>query len=234
VHSQDSCESQLSSAMRALSRDQGEDVRQTLERIQGTSRRLLALRSYVRSREALTERWSWSQSQIDAYRHSREYQDLVDEVKRIRARFEADNPGFELYGNTEVRSLDVQIQRWNENQGVARVAASLEKTLCQHAQVFSASELRELLHKWQPHAPSPLAAPGLSLHGRARAIDFQVHQGTRVVAGPEVAKIASTWEAQGWSAKLSAAVSAVSDKFEGPLKMPNEPWHYEYRPNSSQ
>jgi hypothetical protein len=188
----------------------------------------------VRSREALTDRWSWSQARIDAYRQSREYQDLVEEVKRIRARFEADNPGFELYGNTEVRSLDVQIQRWNENQGVSRVAASLQKALCQKAREFSASELRDFLQKWQPSAPSPLAAPGLSLHGRARAIDFQVHQGTRVVAGPEVAKIASTWEAHGWSAKLNAAVSAVSDKFEGPLKMPNEPWHYEYRPNSSQ
>ena len=233
---QGTCDTRLASAMTALAQDQGEQVRQALEHIEGMSKQLLALRSYVRSRETLSQRWSWSQAQIDLYRQSREYQDLLAAVKRIRVRFETDNPGFELYGNTEVRSLDVQIQRWNENQGVGRVAASLEKALCQKANVkgaheFSAAELREALQKWQPSTPAPLAAPGLSLHGRARAIDFQVNQGGRVVAGPEIAKIASTWEAQGWSAKLSAAVSAASDKFVGPLKMPNEPWHYEYRPN---
>jgi hypothetical protein len=75
-----------------------------------------------------------------------------------------------------------------------------------------------------------LAAPGLSLHGRARAIDFQIHRGVRVVAGPEVAKIADTWEGQGWSRKLREAVMGASNKFKGPLAAPNEPWHYEYQP----
>ncbi|MFL6577123.1 MAG: hypothetical protein ACJ8MR_10915, partial [Povalibacter sp.] len=232
-------ESQLNSQLVRLARDQGTQLVQTLDRIQGTGRQLLALRSYLRSRDSLADRWSWSQMQIDEFRRSREYHDLVTEVAKIRARFEADNPGFELYANTEVRSLDLQIQRWNENQSVARLANSLESTLCQRFDSKDAGELtpdvlREALIHWQPSTPAPLAAPGLSLHGRARAIDFQIHQGTRVIAGPEVAKIRSTWEAQGWSKKLSSAVSAASDKFKGPLKAPNEPWHYEYRPAPAQ
>jgi len=216
-----------------LAQEEGLQVMQAIQRIQGTGRRLLALRSYVRSHDTLKGRWSWSQALIDQYRQSREYHDLLNEIEKIRARFEADNPGVELYANTEVRSLDQQLQRWNENESVGRIAASLASALCQRfeakdADALSPAALREALLHWQPTSPPPLAAPGLSLHGQARAIDFQIHKGTRVIAGPEVAKIASTWEAQGWSAKLHAAVSAVSDKFKGPLKMPNEPWHYEY------
>lgn len=205
------------------------EVGRTLARIEGTGRRLLALRSYLRSRESLETRWSWTQAQIDAYRDSAEYRELLVEIENIRARFEAANPGFELYANTEVRSLDQQIQRWNENETVGTIAADLERSMCSRPAATAAS-LRASLLQWQPEQPSPLAAPGLSLHGRARAIDFQVHQGSRVVAGPETSKIASTWVAQGWSRELTAAVKGASSKFEGPLAMPNEPWHFEYRP----
>ena len=41
-------------------------VAEALARIDGTGRRLLALRSYLRSRDHLAERWSWTQEQIHA------------------------------------------------------------------------------------------------------------------------------------------------------------------------
>ena len=79
-----------------------------------------------------------------------------------------------------------------------------------------------------PSTAIPLAAPGLSLHGQARAIDFQVMQHDRIVAGPEVATVTTVWSEQGWSRKLHDAVQGT--RFKGPLAMPNEPWHYEYQP----
>jgi len=79
-----------------------------------------------------------------------------------------------------------------------------------------------------PAIPVPLAAPGLSLHGQSRALDFQVRKGTQTIAGPEVASVASVWEKQGWARKLQEAVDPAQGVFVGPLQSPDEPWHYEY------
>jgi hypothetical protein len=220
------CSPQIEQQVLRLGEQAGAQVAQTLARIEGTGRRLLALRSYLRNRETLAQRWSWTQTQIDEYRQSQEHRDLLSHVENIRVHFERANPGYQLYANTEVRSLDVQIERWNQNAGVERLSAKIERDVCSQ----SAASLRDQLIAWRPSPPSPLAAPGLSLHGRARAIDFQVHQAGRIVAGPEIAKIADTWDARGWSRKLQTAVHGASNKFKGPLQTPNEPWHYEYSP----
>jgi len=213
----------------ALARAQGEQIVAALDRIDGTDRQLLALRSYLRIVHALDGRWSWTQAQIDAYRESREYGDLLAEIDKVSARFATDNPGYTLYANTEVRSLDIQIERWNENRSVGTIAADLYAAVCDSG-VTKPQALRSFLLQWQPKFPAPLAAPGLSPHGRARAIDFQVQQGPRLVAGTSTAAIETEWVAEGWMQKLRAAVAASSSKFHGPLTSPNEPWHYEYRP----
>ena len=41
--------------------------------------------------------------------------------------------------------------------------------------------------------------------------------------------VKAVWEGQGWCERLVYAVRTASDRFEGPLVNPNEPWHYEYR-----
>jgi hypothetical protein len=212
-----------------LARAQGEQIVAALDRIDGTDRRLLALRSYLRSARSLDGRWSWTQAQIDAYRDSSEYRELLAEIDKISDRFAADNPGYTLYANTEVRSLDLQIERWNENRGVGTIASDLYAAVCGSG-ATKPQALRSFLLQWQPESPPPLAAPGLSPHGRARAIDFQVQQGARLVAGTSTAAIETEWVAAGWRQKLRAAVAASSSKFHGPLTSPNEPWHYEYRP----
>jgi hypothetical protein len=228
---EESCRNEKSvrAQVEALTRAQSESVAAAVDRIEGTGRQLLALRSYVRSAPSIADRWSWTQAQIDVYRESDEYRDLLAEIEKVRAQFEADNPGFTLYANTEVRSLDVQIARWNENKGVGAVAADLYAAAC-GVNSAKLEPLRKFLVDWQPDSPSPLAAPGLSQHGRARAIDFQVEQGKRLIAGADTSQIADTWGAQGWARKLNAAIRKASPKFQGPLTMPNEPWHYEYRP----
>jgi hypothetical protein len=213
-------------------------VAPVLQRIDGTGRRLLALRSYLRASDSLTERWSWSEAQIADYRHSREYGAVQGELESIAARFAQTNPGYALYVNSEVRSLDTQVRRWNENASVGAAAKALEnaasrevgRSSCSGDSQPAGGTFESFLKVWRP-APRPtLAAPGLSKHGQARAFDFQVRQGSRIVAATDSSQSASVWDRKGWTRKLRAAVSAASDKFTGPLQDPYEPWHYEYHP----
>lgn len=216
-------------------------VAQTLARLDGTGRQLLALRSYLRSASHLAERWSWTQEQIEAFEGSAEQRDLQLEIDRVRAAFVAANPGFELYVNSQVRSLDVQIEHWNSNESVK--AAADEILVSAQALIASPEfpadrpeQARQALQTFlSGHRPVPtptIAAPGLSLHGQMRAIDFQVHQGGRGVAGPSTATIATDWAAAGWAAKLDAAVRGASSRFIGPQASPPAPWHYTYVPEA--
>ncbi len=181
----------------------------------GTGRQLLALRSYLRSAPHLAERWSWTQEQIAAFEGSPEQRDLQQEIEKVRKAFVAANPGFELYVNSQVRSLDVQVENWNSNGSVK--AAAEEILAAAQALILSPGfpanrpeqareALKAFLSGYKPVPTPTIAAPGLSLHGQMRAIDFQVHQGGRVVAGPSTATIATDWVAAGWAAKLDAAV----------------------------
>jgi hypothetical protein len=217
-------------------------VTQTLAKIDGPGRQLLALRSYLRSASRLAERWSWTQEQIEAFEGSPEQRDLQQEIDRVRTAFVAANPGFDLYVNSQVRSLDVQIEHWNSNASVK--AAADEILVAAQALIASPGfpadrpdRAREALEAFlSAHRPVPtptIAAPGLSLHGQMRAIDFQVHQGGRGVAGPSTATIATDWAAAGWATKLDAAVRAASDKFVGPQASPPAPWHYTYVPEAA-
>jgi hypothetical protein len=212
-----------------------ERARSALEAIDAGPRRVLATQAYLRSDGALLTRWSWSDREIAEYERSSDFQAMNAAVARVNARFQAQNPGYSLAVNTQVRSLDLQLQRWNENPGVGRAA----ERICSMAR----DELRNGKYPATPNAAAtqrfiaflkslsaaaPLAAPGLSLHGQARAMDFQVRNGNGTVAGPEVASVADVWEKQGWARRLEQAIDPAQGVFVGPLRQPNEPWHYEY------
>lgn len=223
--------------MRQLAQPLEVDVQHTLDRIDGTGRQLLALRSYLRAQDSLAARWSWSEAEIAAYERSPQYQDMMREVGKVTAQFEKLNPGFTLYANSKVRSLDEQIEKWNSNAAVGEIAGRLLSSAREQLALSTKSSasvqragLREFLFAWQPRTPTPLAAPGLSLHGRGRALDFQIQQGNRIVAGAEIASVKSVWMAQGWAQRLAVAMRSANTKFQGPLAVPNEPWHFEYRP----
>ena len=213
----------------------------TLPRIDGVGRRLLALRSYLRSSDRLAERWSWSQQQITAYEGSAEHRELQQEIDRVRAAFTRENPGFELWVNPQVRSLDRQIESWNTNDSVTEAAANLSAAALElvASASFPAGDpdrarqaVESFLVGYRPTPTPTVAAPGLSPHGQMRAVDFQVHQADRIIAGPSTATIATDWDAAGWSARLDAAVRAASSRFVGPLAAPREPWHYTYSPEA--
>ncbi len=168
-------------------------VADALARIDGTGRRLLALRSYLRSSAHLAERWSWTQQQIAAYQESPEYRELQEAIDSVNASFMNANPGYELWVNPDVRSLDVQIEHWNSNESVAEAAEGLAAAAREQvgSPAFAAAgpgsaarKLQSFLDDYVPVPTPAIAAPGLSLHGQMRAVDFQVQQGGRVIAGP--------------------------------------------------
>ena len=213
------------------------DAAATLQAIEGTPRRLLAARAYLRAGETLKSRWSWSAKQIEAHAKSAEYRALIAETDAIRRRFEAQNPGYTLYANTEVRSLELQIARFNANKSVGKVADTLQKSaLAELAKpayatpddAESVQRFSEFLTRWRPPVAAPLAAPGISRHGQLRAIDFQIMKDGVIVALTDTASVKRHWDAPGWTEKLQAAVAG--SKFRGPLQSPYEPWHYEYDP----
>jgi hypothetical protein len=216
-------------------------VNEAITRMDGEGRRLLALRSYLRNSSRLAERWSWTAEQVAAYQATPEHAELQAEVERVRAEFAQGNPGFELWVNPQVRSLDIQLQNWNTNESVAAAA----ETLLTAARAFAGSAefrranaagaQRAFEQFLASHVPVPtptIAAPGLSPHGQLRAIDFQVHKDGAIVAGTRTATIAEEWDGAGWTQKLEAAVRTASRRFVGPLEMPREPWHYTYAPDS--
>jgi hypothetical protein len=224
----------------AVTHDLPPFVREALQHIDGEPRQLLAVRGYLRADQQLSSRWSWSAEQIRAYETSPEYRDLLAEIAAVRARFEAANPGYSLYTNTTARSLDLQLQRWNSNASVGVIAERLQEAAVRelsaesypaHPDARATVRFANFLREWRPvPRAAPLAVPGLSLHGRSRAIDFQITQDGRIIAPTEVAKVRSVWERQGWAGRLAAAMRG--SRFVGPLQSPNEPWHYEYAPSA--
>jgi hypothetical protein len=205
-----------------------------LDHIVGADRRLLAVRAYLRAGASLDERWSWSQHQISAYASTAEGTAATADIDAVIATFAAANPGCTLRVNRMPRSLEVQLARWNDNPSVGVVAAALLRSLEQQfgstATAPDTAALRDALKNWAPVAAAPLAAPGLSAHGQARAFDFQVERHGQVIAAIESASAHRQWDAAGWTDRLHAAVIDAGGHFIGPLASPYEPWHYAYAP----
>lgn len=209
-----------------------------IDQLDGTGRQLLAAISYLRRADSLTTYWSWTQQQIDVYQGSPAQQRLDADIDCVRREFELKNPGFTLFVNPNVRSLDVQIEQWNSNGSVAAAAENLLNATTVFlassaiARASTAVGRDSFANFLLDHEPSPLltiAAPGLSPHGQMRAVDFHIESAGMTVAGPDSTTIESEWLQAGWRDKLSAAVIASGAPFDGPLENPNEPWHYTYR-----
>lgn len=212
---------------------------QALSQIPDLGRKLLALRIYLRTGSRLAGRWSWTDEEIKAFQASAEQKALLDEIAAVSAYFAQANPGFEIYANTNIRSLDIQIRNWNDNESVGIAADEIlskwkEKFGADAAawDKLDAKTVRNWLNSFEGTSRAAIAAPGLSFHGQARAIDFQVKQNGTIVAGTNSKKIESDWRAAKWDIKLNESILAAGPSFKGPLASPDEPWHYEYHPGS--
>jgi hypothetical protein len=209
---------------------------QTLSRIQGPNRQLLALRAYLRVGDSLATRWSWSQAQLSAYPGTPEGVAAAHDIDAVEAAFAAANPGFTARANRMPRSLELQLEHWNDSRAVAalgaELAAALERQWSSKA-TPSVEQIRTALMEWSPRTAAPLAAPGLSAHGQGRAFDFQIEHDGQTIAGFDATAARQQWDRKGWTRKLHAAVAASGKPFSGPLQSPYEPWHYAYAPASA-
>ena len=208
---------------------------EALVQIPDSGRKLLALRSYIRSGPEITKRWSWTADEIKAFEGSPEQQALLAEITAVKTHFKANNPGYEIYVHGTVRSLDEQVAKWNANESVGQVAAEM---LAAYKAAFegggsspAAIDFKKFaawLRGYQPSKRANLAAPGMTLHGRASAIDFQIMKDGKIYAGADTKQVSSVWRAEGWDQKLKASMNAAGPSFSGPLANPDEPWHYDY------
>lgn len=227
----------LDAYMRAAAADLAPEQRDALGRIPEEARRLLALRGYLRSGGDAMSRWAWSRERIEGYEKSPEYAAALAEVDKVRREFESSNPGYTLRVNTNVRSLDEQLSKWNETESVKRAGEELLARAREEVAGASYSEdakapgvrrFENFLRGSTTRATPTLAVPGLSPHGQARAFDFQVMRGSQLIAG--TSGVEAAWDKAGWTLKLQEAVGRAGTKFTGPLASPREPWHYDYRP----
>ncbi len=212
-------------------------VWEALKRIDGDARRLLAVRGYLRAEREVGSKWAWTEEEIARYQDTDEYKRAVADVEKVAEKFAESNPGYTLYVNTKVRSLEDQIMNWN---GAGSVRAAGDGLLAATLKEIAAYEddpgeagLAKFERFLEGHSPSPrptVAVPGLSPHGQMRAFDFQVKQGDRVVAGTTVSTAEVEWDEAGWTARLAEAVAKSGGRFTGPLTSPQEPWHYTYQP----
>jgi hypothetical protein len=208
--------------------------------IDGTERRVLAARSYVRSSTSLAQRWSWDSAQTAAFLQSPGRIELDAAIAQVICRFQRSHPEHTLFVNPEFRTLERQVERWNTNVSVAQAAADLAAKLRLASTGMPPEtteegrrQFRQLLADTRPSPTPALAAPGLSRHGQMGAIDFQVMKGDQLVAGTEADSAQEQWDEAGWTSRLRGAVEAADAGFTGPLKEPYEPWHYEFAPNQS-
>ena len=226
----------LGGYLRAAAADLAPEQREALGRVNTDARRVLALRGYLRAGRDARSRWAWSRERIESYEKSPEYAAALAEIEKVRREFEGANPGYTLRVNTQVRSLDEQLKKWNENDSVARAGEELlarareELAGPSYAEIPTTADgqrFERFLRGTTTRATPTLAVPGLSPHGQSRAFDFQVMRGSQLIAGPTGA---GRWDSEGWTEKVRAAVTRASTKFTGPLASPREPWHYDYRP----
>ncbi|NDR55308.1 hypothetical protein FPS10_02515 [Pseudoruegeria sp. M32A2M] len=200
-------------------------------------RKLLAMRSYLRFSGKLEERWSWTEEEIAAFKGTEAQQALQSEIDAISADFAERNRGYGIYVHSRVRSLDTQIDHWNGNDSVGVSGAETYDAWLKSGTASTSPTDPEALARFEtwlkgftPANRAHLAAPGLSRHGRAQAIDFQITKDGETVAGTDYDAIETEWQQGGWEEKLKASVTAAGPSFSGPLTSINEPWHYDYAP----
>src|SRR5215210_5529537 len=114
-------EAYVRAAAAGLAPEQGE----ALGRVEGEGPRLLALRGYLRAGRDAGSRWAWSRERIEAYERSPEYAAALAEIEKVRRAFEDANPGYTLRVDTQVRSLEGQLSKWNQTDSVARAGEEL-------------------------------------------------------------------------------------------------------------
>jgi hypothetical protein len=230
----------LNAYMTAVGNGFDKRIQHALGGIDAMPKRLLAMKYYLRRQGNINASWVWTKRQVESYRRSAEYHKVLAQVEQVRQTFAEQNPGYSLHIDTEVRSLADQVEIWNSAPSVLasgkKLYADAIKTLADSSfaetpDALSLAQFRAFLAECKVPITPTAAVPGFSQHGQLRAFDFIIWAGdTAIVAGADAGSATMLWDRSGWSDKLKGAVASVSDRFEGPLAAPHEPWHYAYAP----
>lgn len=250
LHAVNPVDSAITAYYRVIVKELPQKVQSTLAEISSTPRRYLALSYYIRRSGEIADGWSWTTEEVRAYRATTEFDEMVEDVERVRAHFAEANPGFSLGVNISARSLGTQISKWNRVSSVSRAAHDFLDSAERFTLLLLGTDsngvpniaeweridsFKQFLWTYSPDSGRvpTVAVPGLSKHGQLRAFDFKVYKGRRMIAGASSRTIPSHWDRPGWTDRLRVATAAASPRFIGPLPVPYEPWHYDYDPSKS-
>ncbi|MBI4906666.1 MAG: D-alanyl-D-alanine carboxypeptidase family protein [Acidobacteria bacterium] len=210
-------------------------------------RRLAALRGYLRFQAAgkdFDDVWAWSSDEIKAFKGSEEQKTAKAFIDKVRSAFDARSEmsakSYKLVARAKPRSLEEQIKLWNNNGSAKTIGKKLwdfvDNKLAEYPDtpdLPSVESFVKMITEEAKNLPAATnATPGLSAHGHLKAIDFHVTQnGNKVLHSGG----ADYWRSTGADDALKAAVTTVNNNsgrkvFDGPLKSPDEPWHYSYIP----
>ena len=241
--------------IKALVDEQQQRVKMALAQIPDEDRRLLALRGYIRFAARIDQRWAMTNEEENEFRQTPDFQTMQTEIRRIRRAFANANDGYTLSANVRARSLNQQTRLWNQNDTVLALGKALKmlvlkelsRDLKLYPDVPTKDSIKSFRNWFKQHhnklnlratvrrnhrtktvkTPSN-ATPGLSSHGRIKAIDFVVRRNGRVIAGTSTFQLRIWNGSDNWNNKLNTAITSVSNNWDGPLRSPNEPWHYTY------
>lgn len=233
-------ETKLDRYMNLAAKQLDSRMQKALSHIPDDGRRLLALKYYTRRPGNLDARWAMSLNQIEKHQASKQHQMAVAHVEAIKLRFSKQNPGYYLKVNTDVRSLEKQIEIWNTfastGQAGRSILAKTERALA-NDRAWPAeptdrdvARFAKMVASTATSRTPTAAAPGFSLHGTGRAFDFIIWKGDEIVAGAVAETVGTVWDKAGWTKKLKDAIAQEGAGFVGPLRGPYEPWHYDYWP----
>ncbi|TYC64421.1 hypothetical protein FMN50_00120 [Rhodobacterales bacterium] len=227
-----------------------------LKQIPNLERRLYCLHRYIRLLDKrganwVDDRWAYTKDEYKEWRKTEDFKLRKREIRAIQNKFKASNPGYWLIAGSKHRPLPEQIGNWNKNKSVRlnseKYYEAMEKEVrkpiylsldamleaptpkCREGEGASIRAFYDFLNRksW-PKPKLMVAAPGLSAHGTGLAIDFVV----RKEGGPNIvtATNAERWINTGWAGRLANAMRGAAH-FSGPLKQPNEPWHWTFDPD---
>ncbi len=227
-----------------------------LGQIPDLNRRLLCLHRYIRILDKrngkwVDDHWAFTKDDYKEWQKTDDFKLRGREIKAIQDRFTHSNKGYKLIAGSKFRPLAKQIDNWNENKSVRlnseayfnMALTELKKPSycgldtfldtrnpkCTESEVTSIQSFYKFLNRdYRPKPSLMVATPGFSNHGTGLAIDFVVKKsdGTVIVSATD----ASKWTSSGWAEKLASAMRGAAH-FNGPLKTPNEPWHWTFDPD---
>jgi hypothetical protein len=208
--------------------------------------RLLALRRYLRlGEERVVAQWAWTAEQTREMMGTGRAKVMYSLATRTQQIFAQNNSGHTLQ-ISPLRSLDRQVELWVGNVSARdageRLLNDIQTVLGgdefpMTPNMTSISRFRVKLKSARVIPEPTSAAPGTSDHGQGNAVDFVVVRGKQEVAGTKSSHIRTRWKADGWEARLIAAVKQCNEEqlknpvrpapqLSGPLQKPYEPWHW--------